>query len=435
MPELLDDLRELLRIPSVSAGRRNPEGLRAAAGWMAERIRRAGGDVELTAGEAPIVLGELGPGGDAPTVLIYGHYDVQDVGPEGEWLSDPFQPEVRDGRLYARGASDDKGNFLPLLHAACELHAAGRLGVNVRVVVEGEEETSSRAVMEWVAADERGADCALVFDADMADAETPAITTACRGLVGAAVTVRVADLDAHSGLYGGAAMNAVHVLHRMLAAVLPDADGRVREELRAGVAAPAAAEVAAWERLPAGDAMLAAGGARATSPDAARDFHARVGAGPALDVNGVIAGATHELRTIIPAAARANVSMRLAPGQRADEMAAVLERLLREAAPPEAEVALEVHAAEPAVFDPQSRPLVLARRAFESATGKAPALQRSGGTIPILSALAARGIQTVVSGYALPEDAIHAPNESYRLESVELCERTGYALFEELAAL
>ena len=430
MAELLDDLHELLRIPSVSAGRPNPAGLAEAADWLAERIRRSGGEAELdTLGSAPLVLGELGPAG-GPTVLIYGHYDVQDVGPREEWLSDPFEPEVRDGRLYARGASDDKGNFLPLLHAACEMHAAGRLGVRVRAVVEGEEEAASTRVLRWLAEDEEGADCALVFDADMADARTPAITTACRGLVGAAVQVRVASADAHSGLYGGAALNAIHVLHSMLGAVLP-----LHPDLRAGVLPPSEAELAAWRSLRPGAEMLADGGATPLDASAAEEFYVRTGAEPSLDVNGVIAGATDELRTIVPAAARANLSLRLAPGQRSEELSRALEELLRSAAPPEAEVAIELHGADPAVFDPESPPLVLARRAFERAIGRAPALQRSGGTIPILAPLAERGIPTVVSGYALPDDAIHAPNESYRLESLELCERTAYALFEELAAL
>ena len=430
MAELRDDLDELLRIPSVSAGRRNPDGLRQAADWLVARIERAGGDARLdTEGATPLVLGELGPPG-APVVLVYGHYDVQDVGPREEWLSDPFEPEVRDGRLYARGASDDKGNFLPLLHAACEMHAAGRLPVRVRAVVEGEEETASGRVLEWIAADDEGADCAIVFDADMADARTPAITTACRGMVGVSVEVRVAQLDAHSGLYGGTALNAIHVLHRMLGALVP-----LPDELRAGVIPPSEGELEAWRGLRPGAELLADGGATPLDDRAAEEFYLRTGAAPSLDVNGVIAGATEELRTIVPAVARANLSLRLAPGQRSSEMAAVLDALLRNAAPREAEVALHVHTAEPAVFDPGSKPLQLARRAFERATGRPPALVRSGGTIPILAALAGRGIQTIVSGYALPDDAIHAPNESFRLESIELCERTGYALFEELAAL
>jgi acetylornithine deacetylase/succinyl-diaminopimelate desuccinylase-like protein len=333
-------------------------------------------------------------------------------------MSDPFEPTIRDGRLYARGSSDDKGNVLPLVHAACELFAAGELAVNVRVLIEGEEEAGSEQVMDWIAADERGADAAIVFDSGMASEDLPAITTACRGLVGATVLVRVAERDLHSGLFGGVAPNAVHVLLGMLEAVVPAPGEPVREELRVGVSPVSESERASWAGVP-------------PSPE----FHERTGAQPDLEVNGIIAGATDELRTIIPAAAKANLSLRTAPGQRSAELAPVLEKLLRDAAPDDAEVEISTHVAEPAEFDPESAPLLLARAAFERATGRPPALIRSGGTIPILAAFAARGIQTIVSGFALPEDQIHAPNESYRLESIELNEKTSQALLEELGKL
>jgi acetylornithine deacetylase/succinyl-diaminopimelate desuccinylase-like protein len=415
MATLLDDLNELLRIPSVSAGRPNPEGVREAAEWVRDRVLRAGGEAELLGAHNPIVYGELTANrDDAPDVIVYGHYDVQDVGPADEWESDPFEPTERDGRLYARGSSDDKGNFLPLLHAACELHARGELPVNVRVLIEGEEEASSRQVMEWIAADERGADAAIVFDAGMASEDLPAITTACRGGVMLTVTVRVAERDLHSGLFGGVAPNAIHVLMRILGRLVPD----LPDELRAGVAPVAESERASWEGLP-------------PNPE----FHEKTGAQPDIEVNGIISGATDELRTIIPAFAKANVSLRTAPGQNSAELAQVMEQLMRDAAPEGAEVEISGHIAEPAQFDPDSPPLKLAREAFERATGKAPALIRSGGTIPILAAFADRGIQTIVSGFALPEDRIHAPNESYRLESIELNEKTSYELLKAFGNL
>jgi acetylornithine deacetylase/succinyl-diaminopimelate desuccinylase-like protein len=419
MAGLLDDLNDLLRIPSVSAGRLNPEGIRAAAEWVRDRVLRSGGEAELIGDQNPIVYGELKANRpDAPDVIVYGHYDVQDVGPPDEWLSDPFEPTVRDGRLYARGSSDDKGNILPLVHAACEMFAAGELGVNVRLLIEGEEEAGSEQVMDWIARDERGADAAIVFDSGMASEDLPAITTACRGLVGVTVTVRVAERDLHSGLFGGVAPNAVHALMRMLDAVVPAPGEPVREELRAGVSPVSESERASWADVP---------------PDP--EFHEKTGAQPDLEVNGIIAGATDELRTIIPAAAKANLSLRTAPGQRSAELAPVLEKLLRDAAPEDTDVDISIHVAEPAEFAPESAPLKLARAAFERATGRAPALMRSGGTIPILAAFSERGIQTIVSGFALPEDQIHAPNESYRLESIELNEKTSRALLEELAKL
>ncbi len=419
MAELIDDLNELLRIPSVSAGRLNPEGLMQAAEWVRDRVLRSGGEAELIGERNPIVYGELRANrDDAPDVIVYGHYDVQDVGPPEEWMSDPFEPTVRDGRLYARGSSDDKGNFLPVLHAACEMFAAGELPVNVRVLIEGEEEAGSDLVMDWIQKDKRGADAAIVFDSDMVDEKTPAITTACRGGVMLTVSVTVAERDMHSGIYGGVAPNAIHALIQMLDAVVPGPGEELRRELTVGVSPVPDAERRWFVRIP-------------PNPE----FHEKTGAQPDIEVNGIISGATDELRTIIPAYAKANLSLRTAPGQNSAELGKVLEKLLRDAAPPAAEVEIYGNIAEPAEFDPESPPLKLARAAFERATGLEPALQRSGGTIPILAAFAERGIQTIVSGFALPEDAIHAPNESYRLESIELNEKASRALLEELGKL
>jgi acetylornithine deacetylase/succinyl-diaminopimelate desuccinylase-like protein len=419
MATLLDDLEELLRIPSISAGRPNPDGIRQAAEWVRDRVLRAGGEAELLGDHNPIVYGELKANrDDAPDVIVYGHYDVQDIGPRDEWLSDPFEPTVRDGRLYARGSSDDKGNFLPVLHVACELFEAGELPVNVRVLIEGEEEAGSEQVMAWIGADDRGADAAIVFDSAMASEDLPAITTASRGLIGVTVSVRVAERDVHSGLFGGVAPNAIHALEQMLRAVVPAPGEDLRLELREGVSPVPDAERASWQDVP---------------PDP--EFHEKTGAQPDIEVNGIISGATDELRTIIPAVAKANLSLRTAPGQKSEELARVLEKLLREAAPDDAEVEIDMHVAEPAEFDPESAPLKLARVAFARATGTTPALLRSGGTIPILAAFAERAIQTIVSGFALPEDAIHAPNESYRLRSLELNELTSRALFDQLGNL
>ena len=270
-------------------------------------------------------------------MIVYGHYDVQDVGPADEWQSDPFEPTVRDGRLYARGSSDDKGNFLPVLHAACELHAAGELPVNVRVLIEGEEEVGSPQILEWIARDERGGDAAIVFDAAMPAEGMPAITTTCRGNILATLTVRVAERDLHSGLFGGVAPNAVHALMQMLGAVVPALGEELRAEFREGVAPVAESERASWADVPPGP-----------------EFQEKTGAQPDIEVNGIISGATDEPRTILPAFAKANLSLRTAPGQNSAELGKVLERLLREAAPDGAEVEFSALIAEPAQFDPDS---------------------------------------------------------------------------------
>jgi acetylornithine deacetylase/succinyl-diaminopimelate desuccinylase-like protein len=433
--ELLDELLDWLRIPSISAGERDPAGLREAAAWALQRVRDAGGTGELvdTPGGAPLVVGELRAAReDAPVVLIYGHYDVQDPGALDEWESPPFEPSLRDGRIYARGAADDKGNFLPLLHEACALARAGELRVNVRVLIEGAEETNDDAVSDWVAADERGADCVIVFDTDAVDEDTPALTLATRGMVFASLEVRTAERPGHSGVYGGAALNAFHALHAALAAVLPGPDGRLPEPLRAGLQEPAADELASWAGLPAGADALAAGGLQAADGAAAEEFYVRTFGAPSLDVHRVSGG---EDRTIVVERASATLSVRLAAGQRAAEVSANLERLLRDALPAGAELSYSAALAEPTRFDPEDPALQAARRALARVGGREPALVRSGGSIPVLSAFAERGIPCIVSGFSVPGDNVHAPNEWYRLAGLEQGAAAARALYEELAGL
>src|SRR4051812_42328226 len=245
-----------LRIPSVSAGARDDEALRHAAAWAIQRVRRAGGTAEMVAtpSGAPLVVGELRSAKkNAPTVMLYGHYDVQDPGDPELWDSPPFEPTIRDGRLYARGATDDKGNFLPLLHTACELATKGQLPVHIRVLIEGAEETGSDEVGEWVRQDARGADCVIVFDSGMVDADTPALTLATRGMVFAHVEVRTGPQPPPAGMYGGAALNPSPAPHTVLPAAPPGPDGKRPEPLRAGVIAPAEAEIASWATLPDGE--------------------------------------------------------------------------------------------------------------------------------------------------------------------------------------
>jgi succinyl-diaminopimelate desuccinylase len=302
----------------------------------------------------------------------------------------------------------------------------------VRFLVEGEEEVGSKSVLERLQTGEDDADCAIVFDSLMVDEATPAITLGTRGLVAAGIEVRTARRDLHSGLYGGAVLNAAHVLMGMLAAVAPDAEGRVRSELAAGVAPVAAAERESWERLPPGGRAIADVGGVEVTAGAGDQYYERTGAATAVDVNMIEVG---EPRTIVPSLARGHVSVRIAPGQEAAEVGAELERLLRAAAPAGAEVAIDLELSEPALFDAGDPAIQLAVGALERACGAAPALVRIGGTLPLLAVLAERGITSIVSGFALPDDAYHAPNESYRLESLRLGEATARELYAALAGL
>jgi acetylornithine deacetylase/succinyl-diaminopimelate desuccinylase-like protein len=267
----------------------------------------------------------------------------------------------------------------------------------------------------------------------MVDADTPALTLATRGMVFAHVEVRTGSAPAHSGMYGGAALNAFHALHKALSAVLAGPDGRLPEPLRAGVIPPSAAELESWKGLPGGAGELAQVGAVPADPRAVEEFYIRTTAEPSLDVHRIEGG---EPRTIVVPAVSADLSVRIVGGQRAEEVAANLEALLRGALPEGAELTFSApDLAQPSAFDPQTPALQAARRALARATGDEPALVRSGGTLPILAAFAERGIPAIVSGFSLPDDALHAPNESYRLVALEQGAATARALYEELATL
>ncbi len=439
MPDWFDELAELLRIPSVSADRAHAGDVQAAGEWVCDFLRAAGGEAELIDWHGqPLAVGELRASRDAdhaPAVLCYGHFDVQPPDPLDLWESPPFEPEIRGEHVYARGVADDKGQLYLLLAAARELAAAGELPVNVRFVCDGEEETGGHSILDFLAADERPAQAAVIFDSGMIARGLPAFNAATRGLVYFHLTLTTGERDLHSGLYGGAALNAAHGLLDTLHAVTPR-DGRLPAPLRQGIAPPTEQELEGWRLLPAGADELAGQGARPGDPKAAEEFYLRTFAEPALDVNGIISGSPQIQKTVLPVRAEANVSIRLAPGQRPDEIAAAFERLVGDAVPAGAdlEVAL-LSSAEPGLVAPDSRAIQLGQTAFERALGVRPALIRSGGTLPIVPALSARGIPTIITGFSLPDANIHSPNERMLTEYFPLGIAAARALFAEFAAL
>jgi acetylornithine deacetylase/succinyl-diaminopimelate desuccinylase-like protein len=407
----LEELYELLRIPSVSADPAHAGDVHTAGEWICDFVRRAGGEAELVETPTfPLAVGEIpasGGNGSAPTVLLYGHFDVQPPAPLDLWESDPFEPELRDGYLYARGAVDDKGNSYLLLKAAALLAAEGALPVNVRIAFDGEEETGGHSIVEFLEADERGADACLIFDSGMPREDVPSFDLATRGLIYFRVRLRTGRSDLHSGMFGGAALNAVHALMRALEAVV-----EVPGALRAGVVPPTDEERRSWEELDPGSAVLAEAGAEPMDDRAGDDFYSRTLAGPAVDVNGILGGEPLLQKTVLPVTAEANVSIRLAPGQDVDEIASAFEALLREAAPAGSEIEIERWSAAPAgLISPDSPAVKLAQDAFERALGRRPLLLRTGGTLPIVPALADKGIPTILSGFALPGANVHSPNE------------------------
>ena len=436
---LLAELSELIAIPSMSADPAHAGDVRRAAEWVAGFIRGAGGQAEVVDRQgSPLAVGELrasSGAGSAPTVLVYGHFDVQPPDPLDAWASDPFDLEVRDGWLYGRGVADDKGQLYLLLKAAAGLAAEGDLPVNVRFACDGEEEAGGHSIIDFLAVDGRDADACVIFDADMPARGVPAFYVATRGIVYVHARVRTGRRDLHSGMYGGAALNATHALLQSLSGVLPR-DGRLPEPLRAGVIPPTDEELEAWRSLAGGADVLADQGARPADAAAADGFYVRTWAEPALDVNGLAGGSALLQKTVLPAVAEANLSIRLVAGQDPDEIFAVVERLLREAAPAGADVELERWATSPAgLVDPGSPAVKLAQDAFEHALGKRPLLLRSGGSLPIVPALGDRGIPAVLTGFALPDSNVHSPNERLLLEYLPLGLAAARELYVGFAAL
>jgi acetylornithine deacetylase/succinyl-diaminopimelate desuccinylase-like protein len=434
-----DELAGFLRIPSISADPAHAGDVRLAAGWVCDFIRAAGGSCDVIDWEGqPLAIGEIrasSSADSAPTVICYGHFDVQPPDPLELWDSPPFEPELRDGYLYGRGTVDDKGQLYMLLAAARELAAAGELPVNVRFCCDGEEETGGHSIVDFLAADERGGDAAVIFDSGMIRRDVSAFNVATRGMAYFHVTLRTGARDLHSGLYGGAALNAAHAMIAMLDALVAH-DGTLAEPLRKGIVAPTNEELAGWELLPAGADELADQGARPKDPDAARDFYLRTFAEPALDVNGIQTGSPVLQKTVLPVEAIANLSIRLAPGQRVEEIAPEVERLLREAAPDGAELEVELWSSSPpGLVPPDSDAVQLGLDAFERALGTRPALIRSGGTLPIVPALAGKGIPTVITGFALPDSQIHSPNERLVADYVPLGTRAARELYRAFANL
>jgi acetylornithine deacetylase/succinyl-diaminopimelate desuccinylase-like protein len=438
---LRDQLAEFIEIPSVSADAAHASDIVAAAEWIAARIRGAGGSAGLVPwGARPLVIGEVQASErseSAPTVLCYAHFDVQPPDPVDLWESPPFELAHRNGRLYGRGVADDKGNMFLLVEAVRELAAAGRLPVNVRFAFDGEEEVGGDSIVEWVDADEGPADVALILDGAMIRRGQPAFMVGVRGMVYMHLRVRTGATDMHSGMFGAAALNATHALMTALQSVLPGADGRLPEPLRAGATPPLEEELAAWAQLPPGKEQLAHQGAAPIAPGAAEEFYLRTFAETSLDVNGIASGSPDLVKTVLPVEARANVSLRLAPGQDPEAIRATFERLVRGALPAGAQLDIELrNSARPALTPTDSRAIELAADAFEHVVGARPFLVRSGGTLPIYASLVSRGLPTIATGFGVENECnVHAPNENVPDDALEVGVATMREVFVRLGEL
>ena len=419
---------EFLKIPSVSALPENAPDCRAAAEWLAAELRRIGAtrvEVSETGGH-PIVVGERIEDPALPTIVIYGHYDVQPGDPLDLWKTSPFDPIIRDGRMLGRGSADDKGQIVIHLSALEALVATrGRLPVNVKYVFEGEEESSSVNLEAWMAAhpDRCSGDAVIISDSGFFDGNRPALTVGLRGITYLQVDVRASDLDLHSGSYGGSVVNPANALAAMIAS-LHDPDGRVTVPgFYDDVVALTPADREAFAALPFDEASYLRGiGATATAGERGFSTVERRGGRPTLDVNGIWAGFTGDgSKTIIPAHAHAKISCRLVTAQDPEKIGRQVEAALRAAAP----AGLQVEVRNLGNGDPFLTPLgdpylVAAAGALEETFGMSPLYIREGGSIPIAVLFQKElGLPVVLLGFTPPDDNAHAPNESMDLGNFE----------------
>jgi acetylornithine deacetylase/succinyl-diaminopimelate desuccinylase-like protein len=439
----VDQLKELLAIPSVSTEPERAPDVAKAATWVRDRLKAAG----CTAAEIhptkrhPIVYGEwLGAPGK-PTILVYGHYDVQPVDPIALWKIPPFTPTVKDGRIWARGASDDKGQVILHVNALeAHLKVAGASPVNVKFLIEGEEEIGSPNLDPFLIANKNKLKCdaVVVSDTAMFAKGIPSIVYGLRGLTYLQVDVTGTSRDLHSGIYGGAVVNPANALVQMIAK-LKDERGKVRiPGFYDDVRALTRAERKAFASLPHTDAKFKRSiGAPALFGESGYTTLERVWARPTLEINGIWAGFTGEgAETVIPGQAHAKISMRLVPDQRPADIAAKASSHFKKIAPRSVKVSVQrLHGGE-AWLAPTDHPALLAAgRAVKRAFGKTPVLVREGGSIPIIASFSRiLKVPSVLMGIGLNDDNLHAPNEKLDLDNFHRGNEAAAFLMEELGS-
>jgi acetylornithine deacetylase/succinyl-diaminopimelate desuccinylase-like protein len=450
-PAALDRLFRLLAIPSVSTDPAFHEACIEAAEACAAALRGIGFEarVEPTLGK-PMVVGRWrAPPGtrERPSVLFYGHYDVQPPEPLDEWTAPPFEPRLiedpRYGRvIVARGSSDDKGQLMTFIEACrAWLEEHGELPVDVSVLIEGEEESGSPSLAPFLAAhgEELKGDMALVCDTGQWDADTPAITAFLRGLAFSEMTVSGPSRDLHSGLYGGPALNPLRVLSEILA-TLHDEQGRVAiPGFYDGVRNPSPGELEVWRKL-GFDAGGFLGAVGLSTPAGERGFSVleQLWARPTAEINGIVGGyGGPGTKTVIPAQAVAKLSFRLVPGQEPHKVLDALHRFVEERLPADASVSFAHEGGSPAVgFDTQVPAFQAAARALEAEWGKKPVVVGCGASIPIVESFRAKlGMDSLLIGFALEDDRIHSPNEKYNLRSFTKGARSWARILAELGAI
>lgn len=431
---LLDELKALVRIPSISTAPEHAPDVRRAAEFVADALRRAGMEnVEIIpTAKHPLVYADWLNAPGKPTVLCYGHYDVQPADPLELWITPPFEPTERDGNLYARGTADDKGQMYSHIKAIEALRAAdGDLPVNIKFLIEGEEEVGGGSIAKYVAEnpEKLQADVALVSDTAMYAEGMPTLCIGLRGLIYMEVEATGPTRDLHSGLYGGAAPNAVYGLIELLAKA-KNADGVIQiPGIYNDVEEPAPAEIASWKSLPFEERefLVREVGSPQLTGEPGRMVFERVWSRPTFEVHGISGGFTAAgAKTVIPAKAIAKVSFRIVPRQDPDEVISAFRQWVARNAPKGICTEVRVLSAAPGlVVNPDHPAIRVAAKAFGEIFGKNTVFVRSGGSIPIVGEFANQlGIPTILMGFGLPDDGLHSPNEKYKIENYFLGIRT-----------
>jgi acetylornithine deacetylase/succinyl-diaminopimelate desuccinylase-like protein len=440
----LSELKDFLRIPSISTLPEHAGDCQRAAEFLADELTRIGMEhvrVMPTEGH-PLVYADWLHAAGKPTVLCYGHYDVQPTDPIDEWHTPPFEPTERDGNIYARGAVDDKGQVWAQVKALESLLAANKaLPINVRVLFEGEEEVGGESIAAYVASKppELKSDFALVSDTELFAPGLPTLCVGLRGMIYTEIEVNGAKTDLHSGMYGGAAPNPFFSLAHIIAK-LKDENGHILiPGFYDDILAPSEEEMAAWKSLPFDEEHYRKTevGSRALVGEAGYSVLERTWARPTLDVHGIPGGFTGAgAKTVIPAKALAKVSMRLVPGQTPAKAFALYKAYVEKIAPAGVDVTVRlIHSGDPCLVRVDNPYIQAATRALHEVWEKDTVFIRSGGSIPIVGDFDRNlGIPSVMMGFGLPDDNIHAPNEKFHLKNFELGIRSLIRFLEEAAA-
>ncbi len=420
----LQELFGLIRIPSVSSVSDHKDDMTRAAQYLAEQLKSAGADkaeVFSTSGH-PVVFGSKTIDPSKPTILVYGHYDVMPVDPIELWHSPPFEPEIREGKIFARGAVDDKGQLFMQVKAFEYLLKEGLLPCNVKFMIEGEEEMGSPSLGSWCRENKEmlAADLILVSDTSMIGIDIPSVTVGLRGLAYMEVEVTGPDKDLHSGLYGGAVANPANILAKMIASMHDENNHITIPGFYNDVLELSAQEREDMARAPFNlDEYKKKLDINEVWGEKGFTVNERTSIRPTLDVNGIWSGYTGEgSKTVLPGQAFAKISMRFVPNQNPDEISALFAKHFESIAPPTVKVKVKAHhGGFPYVSPVDSRAYLSAAKAYENVYGKKPIPVRSGGSIPIISTFEqVLGVKSILMGFGLDTDAAHSPNENYHLE-------------------